>query len=187
MIQNTWQLVDLNATPVQQWRNGGGMTQALVAWPNLEEWRIRCSVATVAADGPFSVFAGVQRWFAVLEGAGVELNIAGLKHIQMQNAAPLCFEGGAATDCNLIHGETRDFNLMLNGCTGTMQAITNAFVHHAKVGQWLAVYSHDHDTSIKSQGRSLLVPLQHLAWTVCDSAHDLTVITKNALWMQAQT
>jgi hypothetical protein len=66
-----------------------------------------------------------------------------------------------------------------------MQAMTNSFVHHAKAGQWLAVYSHDHDTSIKSQGRSLHVPLRHLAWMVCDTAYDITVTTENALWMQA--
>jgi uncharacterized protein len=47
MTQNTWQLVDLNATPAQPWRNGGGTTVAMLIWPNLENWRIRCSVATV--------------------------------------------------------------------------------------------------------------------------------------------
>ena len=30
----------------------------------------------IAADGPFSPFPGVQRWFAVLSGAGVQLGLA---------------------------------------------------------------------------------------------------------------
>jgi environmental stress-induced protein Ves len=34
---------------------------------------LRISVAEITRDGPFSAFAGVQRWFAVLEGAGVML------------------------------------------------------------------------------------------------------------------
>jgi environmental stress-induced protein Ves len=186
MTQNTWQLVDLNTTLAQPWRNGGGTTQALLAWPSHENWRIRCSVATVAADGPFSIFEGVQRWFAVLEGEGVDLNIAGTQHTQTQLSPPLCFDGGASTDCRLIRGETRDFNWMLNDCKGRMQAISCAFTHHAKIGQWLALYSHSHETILATQGQSLYVPPQRLAWLLCGAACDITVTTENALWMQAK-
>ena len=60
-------------TPPQPWRNGGGVTRELLAWPDGGDWRVRVSVADIDADGPFSAFPGVERWFAVLEGAGVAL------------------------------------------------------------------------------------------------------------------
>jgi environmental stress-induced protein Ves len=34
---------------------------------------VRLSVADIERDGPFSAFAGLIRWFAVLSGAGVLL------------------------------------------------------------------------------------------------------------------
>jgi environmental stress-induced protein Ves len=50
----------------QTWRNGGGSTRELLAWPEATDWQARISVAEITRDGPFSAFAGVQRWFAVL-------------------------------------------------------------------------------------------------------------------------
>jgi uncharacterized protein len=126
----------------------------------------------------------VQRWFAVLEGAGVALNIAGKQHTQTKKSAPLCFDGSAATDCRLIGGETRDFNLMLDRCLGTMQTMTGKLTYRATTGQWLAVYSHSHQTTLESQGQRLHVPPQHLVWTQCDTDCDITVSSECALWMQ---
>jgi hypothetical protein len=101
--------------PPQPWRNGGGITRELLAWPPGKDWRLRISVAEIRADGPFSVFAGVRRWFAVLEGAGVALTVDGATHHQTRHAPPLAFDGGARTDCRLLAGPTRDLNLMLRG------------------------------------------------------------------------
>jgi hypothetical protein len=39
-------------------------------------WIVRVSVADITTDGPFSAYPGVERWFAVLDGGGVELNDA---------------------------------------------------------------------------------------------------------------
>ena len=105
-------------TAPQPWRNGGGSTRELLAWPSATPWQLRLSVADIAADGPFSVFAGVQRWFAVLQGAGVALTIDGHTHRQLLGYAPLCFDGAASTDCRLLDGPTQDLNLMLRQCSG---------------------------------------------------------------------
>ena len=110
VVWHTVSLVDVAPTP---WRNGGGGTRELVAWPPQGEWRWRMSVAEVTASGPFSVFEGVQRWFAVLRGAGVALNIAGTHHTLTTNSAPLNFDGAAPTACTLLAGPTQDFNLMV--------------------------------------------------------------------------
>ena len=111
--------------PAQHWRNGGGLTRELLAWPQESDWRVRVSVAEVQADGPFSAYPDVQRWFTVLQGAGVELTIAGTLHRLLRGDAPVSFAGGAATTCRLIDGPTRDLNLMLRHASGAMQAATD--------------------------------------------------------------
>ena len=71
-----WQLIRLDEVPASPWRNGGGVTRELLAWPEAADWCCRLSVAEVTQDGPFSRFDGVQRWFAVLGGAfgeGIDL------------------------------------------------------------------------------------------------------------------
>ena len=71
----SWHTVALADVAPSAWKNGGGTTRELLAWPSPADWVFRLSVAEVQADGPFSSFAGVQRWFAVLSGAGVRLRL----------------------------------------------------------------------------------------------------------------
>ena len=113
-----------DATP-QPWRNGGGTTRELLAWPSSADWRVRVSVAEIACDAPFSAFPGVERWLAVLEGAGVELRIDDVAYRQGGAAPPLRFAGDAATRCRLLDGPTLDLNLMLRGTRGRMLACTD--------------------------------------------------------------
>ncbi|MBK6569606.1 MAG: HutD family protein [Burkholderiales bacterium] len=71
----SWHVVHLADVAATQWRNGGGLTRELASGPAGADWQWRLSVAEVAADGPFSRFEGVTRWFAVLQGAGVVLRV----------------------------------------------------------------------------------------------------------------
>lgn len=103
-------LADVAATP---WGNGGGITRELAVWPRQGDWQWRMSVAEVEASGPFSRFERVQRWFAVLSGAGVRLDIDGQTHRLDVNTEPHQFDGAADTQCTLLAGPTQDFNLML--------------------------------------------------------------------------
>jgi environmental stress-induced protein Ves len=112
--------------PRQPWRNGGGMTRELLAWPDPGRWQVRISVADIEADGPFSAFAGVRRWFTVLQGGGVALTIDGVERICRVGDAPIAFSGEASTVCRLLAGPSRDLNFMLRGAAGTMQrAVAN--------------------------------------------------------------
>ena len=106
--------------PAQHWRNGGGLTRELLAWPDAATWQVRVSVADVDADGPFSAYPGVQRWFTVLKGAGVELTVGPAVHHLERGDAPLCFAGDAPTSCRLLEGSTQDLNLMLRQATGEL-------------------------------------------------------------------
>ncbi len=120
-------LVNLDQVAPVPWRNGGGVTRELWAWPSANpsanDWQVRISVADIAQDGPFSAFPGVDRWFAVLEGAGVDLAFAHRVCTLGPDNAPLPFDGAAAPGCRLLAGPTRDLNLMTlrSAGRGTMQ------------------------------------------------------------------
>lgn len=102
-------LADVAAQP---WRNGGGVTRELLAWPRAADWELRVSVATIEHDGPFSPFQDVDRWFAVIEGAGVELAWASGARALRPGDPPLHFAGEAAPGCRLLQGPTHDLNFM---------------------------------------------------------------------------
>ena len=110
----------------QPWRNGGGVARALLVRPRGDDWQVRVSVADVGANGPFSRFPGVQRWFAVLEGAGVVLTIGSEEHRLDADSEALAFPGDVAVRCRLIDGPTRDLNLMLSRMSGSMHRVVRA-------------------------------------------------------------
>lgn len=117
----TWQLIETMQVAPQPWRNGHGRTRELLAWPDATDWRVRVSVADIDAGAPFSPFPGVERWFVVLKGAGVELDIDGTPHQQTRIDPPFSFDGAATIHCRLLDGPTQDLNLMLRGLRGGMQ------------------------------------------------------------------
>ena len=116
-------LLRCDAVAPQPWKNGGGMTRELLAWPAADDWALRISVADIHADGPFSAYPGIERWFAVLQGAGVRLALPEGERVMHEGDAPLAFAGEAAPACALLAGATRDLNLMLRRDAGraTMQ------------------------------------------------------------------
>lgn len=105
----------------QPWRNGGGQTRELLVWPSSDDWCVRISRADIEADGPFSAFPQVQRWFTVLRGAGVALSFSDRTHEVRLGDAPLQFEGAAAPGCRLLDGPTQDLNLMLRRASGVLR------------------------------------------------------------------
>ena len=107
----TLQIVRFEDVKPQPWRNGGGVTRELLAWPNADNWVMRLSVADIERDGPFSAFVGIDRWFAVLTGSGVRLGAS--QRAVVEGDAPVYFDGAAAPACTLIDGPTRDLNLMI--------------------------------------------------------------------------
>lgn len=132
-------LIAADAMPAQPWRNGGGVTRELHAWPAGADWRLRLSLADIARDGPFSAFPGVQRHFAVIEGGGVALQFADGERLLRAGDAPLGFDGRLAPGCRLLAGPTRDLNLMLRGLAGEMRLATAD--DRDDGGGWRALFS----------------------------------------------
>ncbi len=118
----TLQIIHTHECASQPWRNGGGQTREMLVWPPKGDWQLRISRADIAADGPFSAFPGVQRWFAVLQGAGVALALP-VPQILRAGDVPLEFDGAAAPDCSLLDGPTQDLNLMARQGRGCMQIV----------------------------------------------------------------
>jgi environmental stress-induced protein Ves len=96
------------------WKNGQGSTREVAISPReakLEDldfdWRL--SIATVDADGPFSVFKGFDRWLIVWEGPGLELNETRVGCLE-----PVAFSGETQTTARLIGAPVKDFGLIYN-------------------------------------------------------------------------
>lgn len=97
------------------WKNGGGETVQLVAFPagaGLNDFVWRISMATVAVAGSFSRFPGVDRTLAVLNGT-IELDIEEVgRRLLDPRSEPLRFAGELAVAAQPIGGPVTDLNVM---------------------------------------------------------------------------
>ena len=117
------QLIAVDGVAATPWRNGGGVTRELLAWPSAQAWQLRISVANIDADGPFSDFPGVDRWFAVVQGHGVALRFADQTLQLNAQSAPAQFEAERTPHCSLTDGATRDLNLMSRRDAGSARML----------------------------------------------------------------
>lgn len=109
------QRFEVDALPDTPWKNSGGSTREIASWPpgagfDSFDWRV--SIARIAASGPFSQFAGVDRIITLLDGDGVRLQAPDLDHRLATPLAPFAFSGDAAIACTLLGGPSSDFNVM---------------------------------------------------------------------------
>jgi uncharacterized protein len=159
-------VVCLDDAPPQPWKNGGGSTQELLAWPTVTDWIVRVSVARIEQDGPFSAFAGIERWFAVVSGAGVALDIAGDVVTLGPQSAPLHFDGAAAPSCTLVDGPTQDLNLMVRRSAGAggMQVAIPGHPWTSSAGL-RALYTADTAVLISEAAGAIALPAGAFAWS----------------------
>jgi len=187
-----WQVVQLKDVKPSPWRNGGGETRELVAWPDATDWLWRMSVAEVTRSGPFSFFDGVERWFAVLSGAGVRLTVSDLQrptfsshHPLTPHSAPFCFDGAAPVDCALLDGVTQDFNLMVrrDRASAQMVRVAGTYHHQSDAPETIAVYAIETGASVLFDNILLEIPAHSLAWRSVPAGASVQVTAVNALWM----
>lgn len=182
-----WTQVALQAVPSQPWRNGGGTTRELLAWPQRDDWLVRISVADVRSAGPFSRFPGVERWFAVLEGDGVVLRSPDGEVHLTQDSDPFRFDGDLPIDCELVRGPTLDFNLMALPGRARLQRVRGTVEVHGRAGALLAVHAHADSARLQSAAGTLILAADHMAWTVAQEDFRATLHAEDALWMEAFT
>lgn len=97
------------------WKNGQGSTEEVIAFPpgsDVASFGWRLSIAHVAADGPFSVFAGIDRTIALLDGAGLFLDLPGETVELGTKTDPFAFSGDLTISSRNKGGATVDLNIM---------------------------------------------------------------------------
>lgn len=98
------------------WKNGGGSTTEVAVSPpgaGLDAFDWRISLATIAADGPFSLFPGIDRTLALVDGPGVLLDLGEEGKFALGEDAPIVeFAGEAQVSASLAGAPTLDFNVM---------------------------------------------------------------------------
>lgn len=155
----SWSRVSAVDVQPQAWKNQGGTTRELLAWPHARDWAVRVSVARVERDGPFSAFPGVHRWLAVIGGRGLRL----FDWPQTPGDEPLRFDGGLAPEAALLGGPTDVLNVMEQRGNLEVQS-----AHHVLLPRtpWVALFTvkgglleHGH--------RAMPMAPQTLAW--CES------------------
>ncbi|MES2582171.1 MAG: HutD family protein [Pseudomonadota bacterium] len=194
----SWRTIHLADVPATPWRNGGGLTRELAAWPSEGAWRWRMSVAEVTSSGPFSRFEGITRWFAVLKGAGVALTVrtpsdsddAGdCEHRLTVTDPALCFDGGATTHCALLGGPTQDFNLMVQGncLPARMVRVQGELTVLAGATKTIAVYAVDSGASVRFNAEDIILPAGTLVWRTLAKAATVHIHGTHVLWMELST
>lgn len=99
---------------VMPWRNGGGSTREVARAPaEGADFAWRVSVARIEADGPFSLFPGIDRTLWLLAGAGMDLVIDGTTVSLRSRFASCAFPGEAVVHARLVGGPTEDLNVMV--------------------------------------------------------------------------
>ena len=179
-------VVHLSDVAVQAWRNGEGETRELLAWPlNASQdaplnapWWCRISVADITRDGEFSAFPGVDRWFAVIEGGGVDLTFGSDVVALTSRSAPFRFDGEAAPGCRLPAGPTRDLNLMAQRASaqgrgrghghGQMQRVLSNAAWQSGA-DWRGVYAATALSLQVGKRPAIALPAGTLAWSDRDA------------------
>ena len=136
-------IVSLQGITPTPWKNGGGTARDLLMWPPTSSWSLRISVAEIMRDGAFSDYAGFERWFAVLQGSGVALQLGTDRWEQRLGAPPLRFDGALAPMCWLIEGQpTSDLNLLVRRDAGRgSMAIAHADHDWVSPIAWRALFT----------------------------------------------
>jgi environmental stress-induced protein Ves len=98
------------------WKNGKGETVEIAVFPpgaSIDDFDWRISMATVAEDGSFSIFPGIDRTLAILDGNGMLLDVAGSSPVLLTTASdPLAFPADIPVTARLQDGAITDLNVM---------------------------------------------------------------------------
>ncbi len=97
----------------QPWKNGGGVTDEIVRWPDTELYDVRISIADDRAPGPFSRFPGYRRWSFLAGPAPIALDIGGTVHELIALGDHVEVAGDVAITCALPDGPTRLLNILV--------------------------------------------------------------------------
>ncbi|MEV0739844.1 HutD family protein [Streptomyces sp. NPDC050549] len=175
-------LLPASARTAVPWKNGGGVTREIAAWPEgsgMDDFAWRVSLAEVGADGPFSAFPDVDRTLTVVEGAGMDLTVDGERQLVNTRYVPRDFRGDVPTGCRLLDGPVLNLNVMwrrgagataptvavvrgrLRVCAGALVLALDgtAEVAGLTLGPYDAVQLGDEEAVLHARGRTAVIGL----------------------------
>ncbi|MBK7003876.1 MAG: HutD family protein [Burkholderiales bacterium] len=190
-----WHIIHLTDVAATPWRNGGGVTRELAVWPPQGEWAWRMSVAEVDRSGPFSRFEGMERWLAVLQGKGVQLDVGvGPRALQpgpnvrtlTAADAPFYFDGEANTYCHLRDGPSQDFNLMVRKSAqpSRMVRVLDHYSSTVDAPKVVAVYAIGAGANVEFNQEKVYVPPATLLWRSVSKKATVRMSGAQALWIE---
>jgi len=97
------------------WKNGGGVTREIAAFPagaDLDTFDWRVSMASVTGGGPFSIFPCVDRVLSVLHGELILRFDGGRTLMLTADSQPAIFPGDVAIGAQVGSGPVTDLNVM---------------------------------------------------------------------------
>jgi uncharacterized protein len=146
------------------WKNGGGETTEIIVSPlgaSLDDFDWRISMASIASDGPFSLFTGIDRTLSILAGQGLELAFPGRGAVRLDRmAAPFAFPADVPAAAHLVSGVIENLNVMTR---------RNRFRHH------VSRMRIETRTELPRSGEILLVLPRGASATICTSFAELRV------------
>lgn len=154
-----------------RWKNGGGETREIVCQPagaGTDAFGWRASIATIARDGAFSIFAGVDRVTVLLHGAGVQLRSTDglIDHRLDAPLAAFAFAGEVAIEAELLDGACQDFNVM------------------TRRGDWRSqVHVIRHEQVLAAAGQGILLAIDG-GWSAEDATRNFQLAAGHGLWWQ---
>lgn len=114
-------LLRYDELPAEPWRNGGGTTRVLAAVKSAardvgapSEPRVRVSLASIEASGPFSSFVGRVRAFSLVEGEVELVFDDGERALARAEGPALWFDGGRPVAARLVSGPALALNVIVD-------------------------------------------------------------------------
>jgi environmental stress-induced protein Ves len=147
-------LLPLDRQVWMPWRNGGGETREVAAWPaqaSLDTFLWRVSVASIERDGPFSRVPRVSRTLVLLDGAGVRLTGPVTRLDLAHPYAPVVLSGAEPVHCELRKGAVRMFNVMVRGERASEIAVAAGRSGEVPATPWRVCYAARGATSCRAE------------------------------------
>ena len=105
---------DMRKMSVNLWRNAAGETREICTFPpEKRDFYWRASIASIAANGEFSLFPGMERIVTLLEGGEMLLESADRFNHTLKPFQPFAFAADQVVKAKLTAGQmSMDFNIM---------------------------------------------------------------------------
>lgn len=166
---------DIRKMPVNLWRNGAGETREICCFPPAtRDFHWRASIASIAANGEFSLFPGVERVITLLEGGEVTLEESNTFTHTLKQHQPFTFAGDKVVKAKLTEGQmSMDFNIMTRRdvCRAKVRVADRTFTTFGSHGGVVFVIS-----GAWQLGDKLLTADQGASWH--DGKHTLRLLER---------